>query len=276
MNRIKTTSLAGLTWLWACVSWAEDGSFPLYKGKLLDPKCVTRLTMGDGYEEGKISLADCSKDPGRVQRLPDGTVKYTGPKEELFGRPYDSYKVLGRYGEIFLMQYDWNGGGTGYFTGLIGVRIDGDLLVRVYSAVDGDKCNRGLSKAWKEDGKILAEVALTPWDLIALVPAGKVFLKQDGRTTCTLVSGHHGCCGASATFRIDPLTGEETLLEVDLGDYPMGDEGEKDCQYQGHFNRVFDGHIHAKNTKLDPKGVEAFFRKFKALCAQGSASDPEP
>lgn len=236
-----------------------------YKGKIIQPSCVTSLTAGDGAKAGKIDLDHCPGTAGKVEVNEDGTVECMSKDEGLMSIPYDSYKVIGMYSGLYLLKYGWSGGGTGDFTGLIGVRIKKNWLYRVYTLNDGDRCNGGLLELWKVMDQVRTRISLTPFELIDLAE-GRPTLSKDNKIGD--LEDTHNSCVATAVFQIDPVSGKETLVEVDLGNDPIENikNWTKSFKNQIYFNAVYNSFISAKKNRLDPKGIEEFLTAFRKKC----------
>lgn len=244
-----------------------------YQGHPVHPSCVCALTIGDGEKAGKVKFSEWPKDHGKVKKKLDGTIQFDSDEKDLNGYPYDSYKVLDKQGDIFVLEYEWCGGGTGIFSGILGVRIEKDWLVSVYHVVPGDRCNGGLSDAWFKDGKLIAREWLTPPDILNLSPEGKALgmnqhLDVNNPDKCDLDESAISCYG-EAQYLIDPATGKQTLMFVDLGSDLVDalEPGKYECKYQECFDRVYNRFITEKKSKLDAKGLAEFVQDFKKECA---------
>ncbi|HVZ81299.1 MAG TPA: hypothetical protein VHE12_10975 [bacterium] len=234
-----------------------------YDGKPIHPSCLGELVEDEGKES--VDLSKCKVDWKGVETRPQGMIEFEDmdPKDgEDGGRhPFSAYRFVGKFGDNYIVLYQWGGGGTGIFSGLAGVRIEGRTLLKVFNVLGGDRCNGGLLSAKAENGRILAEVNVTPYDLMSLRLGPE---KLEGLQSCSI------CCAAVATFEVDPGTGTSRLVGVDLGSdledvqTDPAEVGIQDC-----FNRLYNTYIRSKRSKLDPRAFDGFVKEFEKAWLKG-------
>jgi hypothetical protein len=188
--------------------------------------------------------------------------------EHADGPGWDVYEVHARVGSRFLVSANHNGGGTGRFTPVHLVELQGSRLVPVTTATGGDRCNGGLAEGPDLAGDaIVIGRYLTPWDLV------DPFSSRDssGLAAYEDLEASATSCIGYVTVRVDP-SGDETVLGVTFspdstgqwhGDTPGWTER---YRLQPCFNRIYARWVAAGRTELDAAAVDEFVDELFAEC----------
>lgn len=246
----------------ACLSEGVAASDFTYKGKPIDPMCLSQ----DLEEEGEaISLAECTGSVGAcdatmaengLETFPDGSIGYTFKCTDGCMRPpFVSYKYLGMTDGLFAVQTHESGGGTGYFSGVHLYAIDGDKLIRRKTLGAGDRCNGGISDVAVKDGVLRYSVNVTPFDLVELAGGNDAgFVAYEDIQACA------ACCVGTAEYTGDTLTG--VTLSDDAAVEPGDAQGADTC-----FSKVYDAAFR-QSPALDTARLQKFGRDFDAACGK--------
>ncbi|TVR95209.1 MAG: hypothetical protein EA406_14470 [Rhodospirillales bacterium] len=134
----------------------------------LHPACCTPW-----FESGaaEVSLPECRAADGRLEGLETGFTVFT-PESGEDGLPpgYTAARALGRLADG--REAHWvvhSGGGTGQFSSVLAVTVDGDTLRIIAALPIGDRANGGIVNAAVDAGVLTVERSLTPFDLAALL-----------------------------------------------------------------------------------------------------------
>ncbi len=230
----------------------------LYRGKPVDPRCVTALAPAEGGA-GPVVLARCTR-PGRMTRNGASVSVQTPDPGAILRQPYDSYEVLGRSGERFVVAAQWNGGGTGRFDNLMIVRREGNRLTLEKSLLKGgDRCNGGLSNVSVRDGVLRWSENNTPYDLVARGGIRKLADKD-------LESSANSCVATrNMAYHLDG--GTTRLMSVSLLSGIADRAGWTErYTYQHCFNAYYNGYIARGRAKLADADIAQFAKGFSETC----------
>ena len=235
-----------------------------HNGKPIHPLCVSELV---GPEAGLSETADLSA-CGVSEEPPEKEGEFFEHTwDEMVGRqPFFRYRVV-RAGDLAVVEYIWNGGGTGYFSGVIAVaHTDGQLQLKQTFA-GGDRCNGGVSDATVVDDAIEYAQNQTPSDLFALSPEGVAL----GIEAYHHLEASASSCVAVARYRHRIGAAEPELLEVSLDDEPLRDQAgwTTNYPYQPCFNRHYNKHLGKTLFKGD---LEKFVLGFRDTCIGAPAA----
>jgi len=235
----------------------------VYGGAPLHPSCVTQV---EG--EGGLDITACASRTEEVHEQSGRLRSYPPPMDEFENGGLDEYVVLGRYGDGIVVQYVFNGGGTGNFSGVMILALHGTRLTRLarLEGAGGDRCNGGLTRAEvvREGDAVAIEYTmnLTPPDVLELSAAGRAL---GMRAYDDLEASALSCVG-TATYRY--VDGDATLVGVLLDEAPIVDqEGwTEDYPRQSCFNALANERIREGSRQLGPAELEAFAEAFGARC----------
>ncbi len=229
-----------------------------YKGKMIHPLCIDHFTtmeriknrridknlkaLGTFYSRGEgptvIELSKCHDINKKFKSEKDGAQSYSAnpSSREMF-----QYKVILNISEnTFLVETLWNGGGTGYFSGLIVFKIEKDklFLVSEGAGIGGDRCNGGIRIENIKSKSFTLVKNLTPVDLIEVTQLGKN-LKIEAYED--LESSAMSCVARKRTH----VYTEKGKVNSKLLGYNIDELGNEDSswvkkyKYQKCFNRDF-------------------------------------
>ena len=222
----------------------------------LHPHCVAQLFFG----EARVSLASCGEAVGELSV--EGTWRNFMPTGEgNDGREFEGFEVLGHYGRGEALRYLVNGGGTGNFTGVMVVTVEGSELVRHDIVAPGDRCNGGLVAAYMDGEALIVAQSITPADVVEASEGGRAL---------HLVAYEHldasaSSCVAEARYRW--VNGASTLLDITFTEAPSYPaEWTNRFAFQSCFNSLVASRIEAGQGTLTPLALEAFTQDFAARC----------
>lgn len=164
-----------------------------YKGKPIHPRCIEKLSdlpntkrilrniknLGKLFTPQKISsflsLESCSKFKTNFETRKDGFHQFTDTKSKSFRRPMTRYRPLLELNDKqVLIEYMWNGGGSGYFSGFqILKRYPKKLQLIGNLPISGDRCNGGFNVGEVGNDYIKVMRNLTPIAILELTKTGK-------------------------------------------------------------------------------------------------------
>ena len=148
----------------------EEGLKLLWNGTDVPPLCFNALVMGEAPKPS-VPLATCgTDDPDLIatkthrrdgQLITDYRYKKSEPDE-----PDVSimYRVVGTTDEGTAVEVSNYTGGSGRFTGLQFVKVEGDTLNLVKALGGGDRCNSGVADAEVKDNTLTYGFYVTPAD----------------------------------------------------------------------------------------------------------------
>lgn len=79
---------------------------------------------------------------------------------------YSGYKYIGTVAGNHVLLLTNNTGGTGWFTSVPILRLEGDHLIAVDNLAFGDRCNGGINEVYIKEGKIYYYQNVTPYDIV--------------------------------------------------------------------------------------------------------------
>lgn len=231
----------------------------VYNGKPLDPMCV----MGAAEPSG-INLTECT---GSVNKTPDtmsakgletfedGSIGYTFDCEDGCMRPpFISYEAIGQTPEGFVLKVTSSGGGTGVFSDVRVVNIEGDLL-KQNVLNGGDRCNGGIDKV-----SIFKKVVIrygqyiTPYDMVEMTGGNTAgYEAYDDISACA------ACCIGTRQF----ADSEIESVTFTAGDVSPEGMGPVDTCFYGLYNDI----VRAGNLTLDTDQLNEFGENFAKRCS---------
>jgi hypothetical protein len=219
--------------------------------------------MGDGNNAGRVSLKKCPSYTKAVEKS-EGYYLVRGDGENLGIRPFEKYRDLGVFGDYHIVEYEWNGGGTGVFSGLISTRVERDELILGPMHLAGDRCNFGLDRVRREGSKLVAEFDITPENFLSLADSGwKSNEVESGK--CLVVGHAHGCFEAVAIFEFDNST-REKFKGVLLGSEPLPADSKETCVYESCFEFLCNERIKSGKRLLGPSEMKVFSETWRKTC----------
>ena len=215
-----------------------------HQGAPIHPLGILALVGQD--QRDRVDLTSCGDDGGEVSKA-GATISYRYPDDlaqGLMRPPFVEYEVLASHGDRFAVRYLYNGGGTGYFSGIAAVEArEGELALRKW-VHGGDRCNGGLAEAEGKGASVVYAAQITPVDLVGLVDEARDDALDEG------LESSAASCVATVRFRFDLQRERETLTAIVFGDALEDRQGWTDrFAKQACFNRVFEPHANKRLTK---------------------------
>ena len=229
----------------------------LFEKKIIHPECVLPL-----QDVSEVDLNKCR--PKSTIVVEEGGVTTYHPKNQGMAQ----YKVIANPAQDeFLIRYLWNGGGSGFFSGiqLLGLRGSTLKLVKDFS-IGGDRCNGGVLTENSPSGDLRILQNQTPIDFLEASQTGRSLnleSYEDLEASAT-------SCYAQLVFTPTPT---KTGLKLELLGMKTLEIGDKntDIQTRHSLQGCFDVQFNKlrktkKNELLQKKDLEDFARGFKKAC----------
>ncbi len=232
-----------------------------YGGAVVHPACLTATVVENTR---RVSLARCRPDDPVARE--DGWVT-SAPLDPEDGREFDGYTVLGLAGDEVVVHYMFNGGGTGYFSGIATLAIEDDELVRHEHLLQGDRCNGGVQEAHLEGETVDFTVSITPYDLLGLVEEGRAL----GLEAYVDLEASATSCIGEARFRHSLASGVGRFESVMFADGVLVDSPGWTGKYrhQSCFNALVEGYQQRDVRELGPAELRTLVAAFEAKCVEG-------
>lgn len=234
----------------------KEQSF-LFENKIIHPECVLEL-----QDVSSVDLKKCRQKSTIV--IENDSVTTYRPKNQGMAQ----YKVVANPSQDqFLIRYLWNGGGSGYFSGiqLLDLKASKLSLLKDFE-LSGDRCNGGVVIEKDKSGEIRIQRNLTPIDFLELSSTGRSLnleSYEDLEASAT-------SCFAQSIYA--PLQDKKGFTLRHLGTKTL-EIGERNTDIQtrhstqGCFNVQFRKlHKSRKGKLLQKKDLEDFALKFKKTC----------
>ncbi len=260
---VCTVSLLPLaSWAAERSSKSEDQHLLLWKGKEIPPLCFDKLIGPEAIE--KVDIATCENNDDikniKTTRTKDSfletSYQYAEEKENL-SPPYMSYRVVGKQGSDVVVETAWRSGGSGRFSEVLIVQLEGEELVVKKRVWSGDRCNGGISDVKIKDEKIHATVSITPADFPVVA-----YGEDRGIEAYADLEAGATSCFATVTYAGDDVS-KVTLSE----DFPWDSRKEwvSRYKYQACFNQTFSKQI-KEESELSLVEFRNFVDKFFKDC----------
>lgn len=235
----------------------------LWNGTDVPPLCFDKLLPMEGEGPESVDIAECEKIEGinKLDTHADNgvlTTSYGDTEEGTNG--FVSYKVIGTVPEGYVIKVTLNGGGTGMFSSVQVVNLDGDKLVWVKSVGGvGDRCNGGVADARiLPDNKIEVASHITPGDFAAIA------YNNDG---VLIPYKDLEASAASCVARLVTVDDNPVRIELDKDISNENEEWIARYRYQSCFNRHFKEQVQRKD-RLTLEEFKNFMDGFMADCVK--------
>jgi hypothetical protein len=234
----------------------------VYAGKPVHPFCLG-FPIEASSRSVPVDLAKCSATNVVAASSGKGRWSAEYPRDNgaffISAAPYVSYGVLANKGDRFLIASDSSGGGSGQFSNLFWVRLDGKQLVLVEDEMGGDRCAGGLSDFRTQGSVVFFSVNIASAEILAL--SG---LKLDRAITNKLHSGYVHCDGR-AIYRYDLKTEKRELTTVEVN-RPEETSDAAAAEPQPCFEKVVLLYTRGKTATLKTDKLRELGRRFAATC----------
>lgn len=229
----------------------------LFENKIIHPECVMPL-----QDMSSVDLNKCR--PKSTIVVEEKGITTYHPKNQGMAQ----YKVIGNPSkDEFLIRYLWNGGGSGFFSGiqLVGLKVSGLHLIKDFN-LGGDRCNGGVltQESPSKDLRILQN--MTPIDFLESSQTGrslKLESYEDLEASAT-------SCYAQLVYAPFKEKGKLALELLGIKTLEIGDKN-TDIQTRHSLQGCFDVQFNKlraskKDQLLQKKDLEDFARNFKKAC----------
>jgi hypothetical protein len=232
-------------------------------GLVIPPLCFEQLFGVDG-PKGPVDITACEKASGYKHiktGIEEGRFRsvYEFPSEPDMPaeKGFSSYELLGQTPAGTVIQTYNEAGGTGRFSSVIIVRLNGNTLSLVDQITGGDRCNGGLSEAKVQDGKLTYSINITPGDFPTLAWASDKGLKAYEALEASAMS-----CFATATY----MDGKFTSISLNPDAVKEAGDWENQYTHQKCFNEKFKAAIKAGHLEMTAAELKIFMDDFLASC----------
>lgn len=191
----------------------------LYRGKPIHPQCMWDLV--NAGRRKSIDLGACNAPNTKDGKLFPAKQDHAFFSAELRhrdddvfmrGDPFTSYGVLAARGNEFIVRNDSEEGGTGIFSTLMHIRLDGQKLVLMRVLQSGDRCGGGVGETKATPGVVRYSANITPHALMELAGVKRNSL-PDGLAVC----------GGTQDMEYDLNTGRTRMVSAHVNkDFPTG------------------------------------------------------
>lgn len=222
-----------------------------FEDRIIHPECVYQL-----QGESLVDLRVCGKDASPIVLEKDFVATYRSK-----GQGFVRYQVITSPApQEFLVSFLWNGGGSGTFSGVQLLGLEGSEL-RLLKAYEfgGDRCNGGIRITKTSAGEIELVENLTPVDFLELGSRGKDLDPEVADELETSAAS----CYALNVYRFNKKK------DFDLLGTKTQEIGETvtDLRTRDSLQGCFDVEFKKLPSKLlQPKDIEAFAKNFAANC----------
>lgn len=257
-----------------------ESDFPaalMYNGQPIDPLCFDSSPGEDS--SGTVDVTTCRPDniivTGEISpRQPDAKTRVVGVEYSFrdsghtMRGPFVQYEPLGavRIGDRdgYAVAITASGGGTGVFSAVRVVRLDGKNLVTMKTLGGGDRCNGGLAEATVRDGSIYQSLHATPYDLVTVGNMSQPpFRAYDDLDACA------ACCAGVVTYRGEDLVGIRLTADA----VPLEDSPDKPLQ--NCFNAMARALQDEGKLEFSGDDLPGLQRRFSADCLPPPGQGPE-
>lgn len=218
-----------------------------------EPVDFTNLDVeGLEYEEGTISP---------IELYPDSSGYDIDLGEDIFVMRgvFFQYELLAQEGETFFVSTYECGGGTGIFSDIRVLKVDGNLIELVDDFAAGDRCNGGLFDCTYEKGVIHYSTNITPEDLL-IIGGGENSEDYDIQLDwCAM------CCVGTANYEYNISTRKSEMISITVetdyfNSYDSYPEGT-----QCFFNRIKE-YVNASSNEISIEKFELLIQGALESC----------
>lgn len=253
MKRLLISLLAANIFLSGCAHAAFT-----YQSRPISPDCLTALLDLYDIENPAVELSKCSSQESahRVQVV-EGVVT-TEDKSLQDTLPYANYSVIGEDGNRYLIGVGQWTGGSGFFSNIMWVQLDGGKLTQLKVVASGDRCNGGAYNA----GPWQYTVNMTSADLVNFAHDKSVKIQP-----YTDLDASAAGCVAKAYYMFHPDTGTTRLMYVRLDDKAaLTGEWEKQFVTQHCFDKLMRSYVDSSHVELGMDELKLFAAQYRKQC----------
>ncbi len=247
----------------------QNGAPRILKTELgyeVSPLCFEQLFGPDGPRTDALDVTTCEQvsgyknirtglEEGRYRTVYDFPSEPDMPAEKGFS----SYELLGAVAGGTAVELYNETGGTGRFSSIILVTLQGNMLKLVDQIAGGDRCNGGITDAKIENGQLVYSVNATPGDFPLMAWNEDKGIKAYEDLEASAMS-----CFGIATYK------DHSLAAVELVPDAVQDGSDWSEQYsmQTCFNRKFKEAVTAGQIRMSAQNFKVFMDGFLAECGR--------
>jgi len=232
-------------------------SFDWYGDNLpFHPILISQLLgMGDEIEEVDIFSSTA---------LPEGYSLYEGEfpsgytidyeDDFVMRTPYFEYDFLGKKDNLYVVSISECGGGTGIFSSVMILQLDGVMLKRIKSVCGGDRCNGGITSSAFQNGKIYYSQNVTSEDLYVMADEN-IEKPQVSLDYCAM------CCVGEANYEYDIEKNKTSFISFETYMESPEIDPEEVSELNLFYQFLF-SHQEAAGGKLNQKQLDDFVIEF--------------
>ncbi len=229
--------------------------------KVVPPVCFEALAV-QGLSPRAVDTKNCEKDSGLKivgTATSEGYVQSRYEMEGLSDLGIIMYRKIGSVADGDVVQTLSYSGGSGHFSEVFVVTLEGTKLTHVRSIAAGDRCNNGITDVTVKDGKILISQNITPIDFITLATGSEQNLKAYEDLEASAAS-----CFAVAT--VDE-SGALTRVQFDK-DVLEGRDAEWVARFglQACFDKLFQQSLVEEKFAFDKTSFQSWVQNFLKTC----------
>lgn len=242
----------------------ENGLHLLANGQDVPPFCLDKMLMGEA-QLPKVAIATCNTDPEKKiikTYREDGWTKtdyrISGEEGE-YPAMTAMYRVIGDVADGTALEIYSATGGSGRFTSVVVVQVDGPDLKLIHSFGGGDRCNGGVADAEIKKGMLNYGLYITPGDFTTVA-----YGDDQGIVAYEDLEASAASCFAIARYQNAALT--EVELLPDAIKNSESTDWSTSFTMQKCFNQRISDTIKSGKTILSPEAFKDFVGSFLNTC----------
>lgn len=233
-----------------------------WAGKDVSPVCMDKLVMGE-TQLSNIAIAACLEDKNlKITKTyrKDGWLMTDYRYRDFFEDDPDittMYRVIGEVKAGTVLEVGNYTGGSGRFTSIVIVKLDGGYLHLIKSLGGGDRCNGGVADTGIENGILSYGFYITPGDF-----SMTAYGDDHGLVAYEDLEASAASCFAIARYKDEKLDSVEFLPDPVKSPDP---EWVGRYKYQKCFNERFSDQL-KKNPVLSLPDFKTWVGQFLDVC----------
>jgi hypothetical protein len=228
---------------------------------VIAPVCFEVLAASES-QPPKTNIKNCEKDFGQKiigTATSEGFVQSRYEMEDTSDLGIIMYRKVGVASDGIVIETRSFTGGTGRFSNVFVVKLDGDTLTRIRDIAAGDRCNNGVTDVKIDGKKVFTSMNITPADFTPLATGSDHGIKPYEDLEASAAS-----CFAVATVDENGAVQNVTFTQEALDNrdpswteqYPL----------QACFNKLFRATLDSGKTQLDKATFTAWVENFLKVC----------
>lgn len=176
---------------------------------VIAPLCFERFTAEDAKTQSlNLKTSACLKHKQQYNQyaLNKGFLGYDLPTQDhVMRQPAILYRYVGKLvnnsQQRYIFEINWSGGGTGFFSMVVAMKLNDNILSLDKSYNGGDRCNGGITQASIKNNQVHYQANTTPYDLLNLSFNQNNKEKEINAATCAV------CCIGHLYYSNNKITG---------------------------------------------------------------------